>query len=347
MPNWRIMLVDDEEDLLNLMEQVITTKYEVVKAYNGLDALEKLDRYQPDFIILDVMMPVMDGFATCEALRKNPAYRQIPIYFLTSSSDREDIKKGYDLGCNLYLRKPFDPFRLLKNIDFYIEQNKLSPKEKKYTLKELRELDEKQMVKEAPVQKEEKRPVRVMIIDDNQETLDFISFALKKQQEIPWKFEPIVTTQPVDALSNIVHYQPDIIVLDIRMPKLDGFQLCKIIQVNKNLKDTRILFISGIATPKDKEYAFRLTGNPLLRKPFEMKDITSALVDICEKPEFRIKEKRMSYEKIQSEMKREKQEVEEEFRKRKHKEVREEQMKEFTKFYKEVEKDQGGERESR
>ena len=141
MPKCRIMIVDDETDILELLRKVLSSKYEVVEAYNGLDALEKIDRYEPDFIILDVMMPLMDGFQTCAALRKNPVYRKTPIYFLTSSSRKEDIKKGYELGCDLYLQKPFEPMRLLKNIDFYLDRNPLSPGKKKYTLRQLKDME--------------------------------------------------------------------------------------------------------------------------------------------------------------------------------------------------------------
>lgn len=339
MPNWRIMIVDDEPDLLQMLTQVLGAKYEVVVAHNGIDALEKLDRYEPDFIILDVMMPLMDGFDTCAAIRKKSSYKETPIYFLTSSSDREDIKRGYALGCNLYLQKPFDPFRLMKNIDFYFEENPGTVGKKKYTLKEIREMESKPPSPVTPkALKDEKIPLRVMFIDDNEETLDFVSYALKKKTDLHWTFEVITTSAPIEALSQIVHFQPDIVLLDIRMPKLDGLQLSKIMKINKNLKDTEIQFVSAVATPKDAEYALHMTGNRLIRKPFEIDDLVTALVRICEKPGFQIKEKRMSYQEILKEMQLEKQSKDDQARQQKEKIAIKEQMKPITEFYKELDK---------
>ncbi|MBN1901717.1 response regulator [Candidatus Sumerlaeota bacterium] len=339
MPNWRIMIVDDEPDLISLLTQVISTRYEVVVAHNGMDALEKLDRYEPDFIILDVMMPLMDGFDACAAIRKKNLYKDAPIYFLTSSSDREDIKKGYALGCNLYLQKPFDPFRLLKNIDFYYEKNPIPPKTKKYNLKQLQEMDAKPSPRrEFKPSPEKKILVRVMYIDDNEETLGFVSFALKNEKDPQFEFEIITTSQPIEALSQIVHYEPDIVLLDIKMPKLDGFQLSQIIKINQNLKSTEIQFVSAVATPKDVEYVNHVTGNPLLRKPFEIKSLVQALKNICRKPEFHIKEKRISYEEIQKELRIEKQSKEDEIRRIQEQKAIQDHLKPLTEFYKDFEK---------
>ena len=337
MPNWRIMIVDDEEDILDLVGRVLETKYEVVKAFNGLDALEKLERYEPDFIILDVMMPLMDGFDTCQALRRNPDYRETPIYFLTSASSREDVKKGYAMGGNLYLQKPFDPFRLLKNIDFYIERNPVEPKTKKYSVEQLREIDKKK-APEKPEQTKPGIPPRVMLIDDNRESLELLSMALKKNKG-KIQFEVIPCQNSVSALSMIVHAQPDIIILDIQMPKLDGFQLCKIIKVNENLKDIEIQFISAVATPKDAEYAKRLTGNKLLRKPMDMSEFYQAVVEICEKPGFKVAPKRKNLEEIVTEIRRSEQKEWEELRRKKVKEVHQEKVRPIEEFYKEYERE--------
>ena len=113
-----------------------------------------------------------------------------------------------------------------------------------------------------------KQTVSIMVIDDDLATLDFIEAALSSKTEDNWLFETIATSNPIDALSKIVNYEPDIILLDIRMPKLDGFQLCKIIKLNQNLQDTEILFMSATVSTSDLDVALKITGNPLLKKPF-------------------------------------------------------------------------------
>ncbi|MBM3333508.1 response regulator, partial [Candidatus Sumerlaeota bacterium] len=72
---FRIMVVDDEADVRAVLRLALAPKFEVVEAHDGLDALEKLERSEPDFMVLDVMMPLMDGFQVCRVVRKNPRFR--------------------------------------------------------------------------------------------------------------------------------------------------------------------------------------------------------------------------------------------------------------------------------
>ena len=359
MSKWRVMIVDDEPDVIAIIRQALEPKYEVVEAHNGLDALEKIERFEPDFIILDVMMPLMDGFDTCAAIRRNPQFRQTPIYFLTSSHSPEDIKKGYMLGCDLFLQKPFDPLRLLKNIDFHFEKHPMAPVKKKFSLDALKvvvkkppQLREKPQPEPAPTPAAHKREpismppisprprpkqtVSIMVIDDDLATLDFIEAALSSKTEDNWLFETIATSNPIDALSKIVNYEPDIILLDIRMPKLDGFQLCKIIKLNQNLQDTEILFMSATVSTSDLDVALKITGNPLLKKPFNREQVREAIIAICEKPAFTPKIKKMKKDEITKQLNIQEQEFHEQIRKAREKEFQENKLRALTDFYKEL-----------
>jgi len=358
MSKWRIMIVDDEPDIVNIICQVLKQKYEVIEANNGLDALEKLERSEPDFIILDVMMPLMNGFDTCAAIRKSPIYRETPIYFLTSLHSEEDVKRGYALGCTLFLQKPLEPLRLLKNVDYYFKENPTPPKNKKYTIQEL-EMMEKRPAPEAephlgappdvhpvaqPAQAPKFRPgatlpVRVMVVDDNKEALDFIRAALTLKSGGDWVFEVIPTTNPVDALTSIVYYQPDIVILDIRMPKLDGFQLCKILRLNQNLKDTEIQFISGVAGPNEAVIAHKLSGNKLIREPIDMNALREAVIKVCQKPAFNVKPKKVSYKEIEKEIQRQEQQIQEVIRREQEKQFIEKKMHPLSDSYKEIERE--------
>ena len=141
MPKWRILIVDDEDDIRSVVRAALSTKYEVVEARDGLDALQKLDLAEPDFVVLDVMMPMMDGYQTCEAIRKHPKYKGLSVLFLSALNSREDMMKGYNSGANLYLTKPFDPSRLVRNVDVFFETNPIQFVKKHYTLEELKELE--------------------------------------------------------------------------------------------------------------------------------------------------------------------------------------------------------------
>lgn len=102
-----ILAVDDEEDLLSLLEYNLEQEgFEVLLARDGVEAIEQTRAHEPDLIILDIMMPKMDGIQVCEKLRKDAHLRTIPIMMLTARDEEEDKVEGLDVGADIYLGKP-------------------------------------------------------------------------------------------------------------------------------------------------------------------------------------------------------------------------------------------------
>ncbi len=109
-----ILVVDDERHIVRLVEVNLTRAgYEVVSAYDGVEALEKIEENIPDMIVLDVMMPRMDGFEVLKKLQADPKYKDIPVIMLTAKAQDADIFKGWQSGVSSYLTKPFNPKELL------------------------------------------------------------------------------------------------------------------------------------------------------------------------------------------------------------------------------------------
>src|SRR5262245_22087645 len=110
----RILIVDDTPvNILALAPVLKKRGYRISKATNGQEALDAVARVRPDVILLDVMMPGMDGFETCRRLKECEQSRHIPVIFLTGKADSEDIVKGFELGAVDYVRKPFNVRELL------------------------------------------------------------------------------------------------------------------------------------------------------------------------------------------------------------------------------------------
>ena len=103
-----VLIVDDEPSIVVpiqfLMEQ---QGYNVIIAENGENALDVIFKYKPDLILLDIMLPGIDGYEVCEILRLNPLYRDIKIIFLTAKGREVEIAKGLALGADAYITKPF------------------------------------------------------------------------------------------------------------------------------------------------------------------------------------------------------------------------------------------------
>src|SRR4030066_1775874 len=112
----KILLVDDEVDILEFLKYNLEQdNFEVLISTNGKDALKKISQ-NPDLIILDIMMPEMDGFEIYQQIKKNKEYQDIPIIFLTAKSGETDEIKGLDLGASDYIQKPISPKKIIARI---------------------------------------------------------------------------------------------------------------------------------------------------------------------------------------------------------------------------------------
>lgn len=116
-PKARILVVDDEEDILDLITYNLEREgYQAETATDGVEALEKAEALEPDLIVLDIMMPRLDGLETCRRLRQHARLRTTPIMMLTARTEEEDMVRGLDVGADIYLSKPVSVPVLLSQI---------------------------------------------------------------------------------------------------------------------------------------------------------------------------------------------------------------------------------------
>ena len=123
-PSKRILIVDDEVDILDLLEYNLKKEgYEVLRSTNGEDALKVVERIKPDMVILDIMMPKMDGIETCRRMRQLPGAEQIAIVFLTARSEEYSELAGFNVGADDYITKPIKPRALMSRIKAILRRN--------------------------------------------------------------------------------------------------------------------------------------------------------------------------------------------------------------------------------
>lgn len=119
----RVLVVDDEPNILRSLAQYLSTEdFTVEMASSGMEALEKVDSFIPELILLDVMMPGMDGFEVLDKVKANPAHTRTPVIMLTARDQSADVLKGYQSGATSYLVKPFDMDELLETINQVLRQ---------------------------------------------------------------------------------------------------------------------------------------------------------------------------------------------------------------------------------
>lgn len=123
----RILLVDDDPSLREVVRYALDREgHEVIEASNGREALERFDRQEPDLVVLDVLMPEMDGLAVCRELRKRS---RVPIVFLSSRGEEVDKVLGLDMGGDDYVTKPFSPRELVSRVHAVLRRTRPPPSE--------------------------------------------------------------------------------------------------------------------------------------------------------------------------------------------------------------------------
>ncbi len=112
----KILLVDDEPDIVEFLKYNLELqKFEVIVGHDGEEALQRLSE-KPDLIVLDIMMPKLDGFETCKRIRQNKEFANVPIVFLTAKAGEIDEIKGLELGASDYIQKPISPNKLVARV---------------------------------------------------------------------------------------------------------------------------------------------------------------------------------------------------------------------------------------
>lgn len=119
----KILVVDDEKDVRDLVRRILTRGgFEVITALDGKEGLAKVYSEAPDLMILDINMPVMDGWEVCRKIRGDPLYKHLPIIMLTVRRTKEDQLKGLNLGGDEYITKPFYPTELLARVKTVLQR---------------------------------------------------------------------------------------------------------------------------------------------------------------------------------------------------------------------------------
>ena len=120
---YKILVVDDEPTIVRLMEFILARQgHEMLVAVNGEEALEKIRAHAPDLVLLDIMMPRIDGYEVARLVRADPAMADLPIIMLSAKAQEEDIRKGVEIGVDEYITKPFSPEHLVHVVAGYLSR---------------------------------------------------------------------------------------------------------------------------------------------------------------------------------------------------------------------------------
>ena len=249
-----ILVVDDDPDILDGLITVLESQpYRLRTAGDGVQCLELIDEEIPDLLILDLLMPRMDGFAVIQELRSSPKYANLSIIILTTviedaSRRRYELETGLEMDVQDYVEKPVSPAELLRRVKAVLE--------KPY----------------------------VLVVDDDSDILDSVTTVLKSQ---PYRLQTAQDGR--QCLEMIAKKIPDLLILDLLMPKVDGFTVIRELRRDPRYTELPILVLTAVFEDASRrryelETGRRMNVQGYLEKPVAPAELLRRVGEVLEQP---------------------------------------------------------------
>jgi len=248
-----ILIVEDNPLTLRvLIEHLKKSGLKTPVARSGEEALRQIGIAKPDLILLDIMLPGIDGFETCRRLKSSEATKDIPVIFMTALSETADKVKGFEVGGVDYITKPIDFKEVTARVNTRLTIQRLQRRLK--TKNSLISLGERE--------KNDQKKATILIIEDNPMTLEVLLGFLNSMG-----FSAYGIKNGEEAIQRIGNIQPDLILLDIVLPGIDGFETCRRLKKKSSTKNIPVIFMTALAEISDKVKAFEAGGVDYITKP--------------------------------------------------------------------------------
>jgi two-component system cell cycle response regulator len=257
----RVLVVDDNEANRKLLQDKLKNEYfHVITAVDGEDAIEKARAEEPDVILMDVMMPKLDGVEACRQLKLDPRTEHIPIVLVTALNEREDRLRGLGAGADDFLNKPVNDLHLLSRVRALTKYKMVADELRK------REASGKRIgVIDAVTSGRASEPARILVVDENERQARRICRYLEGLHR------PISHSEATQL--GISGSMVDLMIVSLSNEKLDGLRLCAYF---RSLESTRDLPILVIAEPDDEKKAVRaldLGASDIVIKPIDSEEL--------------------------------------------------------------------------
>ena len=234
----RVLVVDDILPNVKLLEAKLTNEYyDVITASNGQEALDRIENDSPDIVLLDVMMPEMDGFEVCRRVKENPATAHIPIVMVTALTDTSDRVRGLEAGADDFLCKPVNDTALMARVRSLVRL--------KMTVDEWRARENTAnalgvMQEEASVMTQDVSGANILVVEDQSFEAQKYEEALKSDNHNVYTVSDGIAAMERAAVSEL-----DLVVISLNMDEEDGLRLCSHIKSNENTRSVPILMVAN------------------------------------------------------------------------------------------------------
>jgi two-component system cell cycle response regulator len=262
----RVLVVDDILSNVKLLEAKLTAEYfEVVTAYNGLECLARMEECAPDIVLLDVMMPGMDGFEVCRRIKSNAKTAHVPVVMVTALDQPSDRVAGLEAGADDFLTKPVDDAALFARVRSLVRLKMMTDelRMRETTGQNMGLLDPAETLLDA-------NPVgRILVIEDRTESVAWFSAALKPPHDVA----SVDTFE--EALVRVKGGDYDLVVVSLGMRGFDGLRLCSQLRSLPEGRNVPILVVVSDGDRRKLSQALEMGVNDYLTRPVDKNELVA------------------------------------------------------------------------
>jgi len=262
----RVLVVDDLEPNVKLLEAKLRAEYfDVLGAYSGVEAIDSAIQEQPDIILLDVMMPGMDGFETCRRLKASPETMHIPVVMVTALDQQADRVAGLEAGADDFLTKPVEDLALFARVRSLTRLKMMTDelRARYATGKGLGVVDNIDV-------EDETEDARILIIDDNEDQIERLAAALADE-----KYTIDHELNPEVAMGRARSGSYDLLIVNLSIEAMDPLRLCSSIRSFEETRLTPILAVVRQGDTRKLVRALDIGVNDYLTRPVDKNELTA------------------------------------------------------------------------
>ncbi|HWE06444.1 MAG TPA: PleD family two-component system response regulator [Rhizomicrobium sp.] len=262
----RVLVVDDILSNVKLLDAKLTAEYfEVETASSGAEALDKIAANEPDIVLLDVMMPGMDGFEVCRRIKANPATAHIPVVMVTALDQSSDRVAGLGAGADDFLTKPVDDEALLARVRSLVRLKMLTDELR------MREATGKSMglLDPAETLSEERPTGQILLIEDRHEPAAWMSAALTPDNQL------LSVETFEEALVRVREGDFDLIIVSLGLRGFDGLRLCSQLRSLPEGRNIPILVLVSAGDRRKLNQALEMGVNDYLARPLDRNELVA------------------------------------------------------------------------
>jgi two-component system, cell cycle response regulator len=261
----RILVVDDVPANVKLLEERLSAEYfDVVTAYNGADALALCERAECDIVLLDVMMPDLNGFEVCRQLKSNPQTHHIPVVMVTALDQPSDRVRGLEAGADDFLTKPVSDIALVSRVRS-LARLKMVTDELRMRAVTSKEIGLQNPEREAV--RETGRSGRILVVDDRASSYERLSNTLAAEHTVE------VEANPNEALFRAAENSYDLIIVSLGLQNFDGLRLCSQIRSLERTRNIPVLAIAEADNTSRLARGLEIGVNDYLLRPVDKNEM--------------------------------------------------------------------------